>query len=54
MAVSIKQELELVKSNVNNGEGMQDDLAIDEQHLTVEKLKYFLPKGSKVNVTQAQ
>ena len=53
MAVSIKQELELVKSNVNNGEGMQDDLAIDEQHLTVEKLKYFLPKGSKVNVTQA-
>ena len=53
MAVSIKQELELVKSNVNNGEGMQNDLAIDEQHLTVEKLKYFLPKGSKVNVTQA-
>lgn len=52
MAVNIKQELELVKSNVNNGEGTQEELAIDEQKLTVEKLKYFLPKDSKVNVTQ--
>lgn len=53
MAVNIKQELDIVKSNVNNGEVIQENIAIDEQHLTVEKLKYFLPKGSKVNVTQA-
>jgi hypothetical protein len=29
-----------------------DDLAIDEQGITVEKLKYFLPKGSRVKVNE--
>lgn len=53
MAVSIDKELSAVKSAVMNGAGSQDDLEIEEQGLTVEKLKYFLPKGSKVNVTQS-
>ena len=52
MAVSIKQELDTVKSNVENGAGTQE-MAIEEQRFTVEKLKYFLPKDSKVNVNQS-
>ena len=46
-------ELAAVKRNVANGEGTQDDLAIEEQSFTIEKLKYYLPKDSKVNVNQA-
>lgn len=53
MAVSIKKELDSVKAAVANGKGVQEDLAIEEQQLTVEKLRYFLPKDSKVNVNQA-
>ena len=53
MAVTIKQELELVEKECAAGKGMQDELMIDEQKFTVEKLKYFLPKGSKVKVNQS-
>jgi len=52
MTVSIKQELDAVEKSVANGFGAQDELAIEEQKLTVEKLKYMLPKDSKVKVTQ--
>lgn len=52
MGVNVKSELDEVRKSVANGEGKQTDLAIEEQHLTVEKLKYFLPKDSKVNVNQ--
>jgi len=45
---SMKQELR----NLPEPQTMED-LTIEEQNITVEKLKYFLPKGSKVNVTQS-
>lgn len=51
--VNISKELKAVEQEVANGLGAQNELAIEEQQLTVEKLKFFLPKGSKVQVTQA-
>lgn len=46
---SIKDEL----NNLPEPTQSMDDLAVEEQNLTVEKLKYFLPKGSKVKVDQS-
>lgn len=53
MSVSISKELQAVEQAVANGLGVQDEMAIEEQNLTVERLKYMLPKDSKVQVTQA-
>jgi len=43
-----------LKDEMKNLPAPQDweDLAMDEQKITTEKLKYFLPKGSRVKVTE--
>lgn len=53
MNSQVKKELDSAKQVVANGEGQTfDDLDIEEQELTVSKLRAFLPKDSKVNVSQ--
>lgn len=51
--VKIVRELEAVQSSVNRGEYIDDQLYREEQKFTASKLRYMLPKGSKVVVTQA-
>lgn len=51
MGVTIRDELAAVKTAVNEGQHEQTLDGLDSQSLTVEKLKYFLPKNSKVQVT---
>jgi len=52
-SVVIKRELEKISSSVNRGEYSEDALYKEEQKFTVSKLKFMLPKGSNVTVTQA-
>lgn len=52
MGISVKEEIKSVEQAHNSGEGQLDVDGIEEQKFTVSKLKAFLPKGSKVQVTQ--
>lgn len=54
MGATVKEEMNLAKKEFSNGEGQSmEDLDIEEQQLTVSKLRYMLPKDSKVNVNQS-
>lgn len=50
--MNVNSAMQQVNTDFANGKG-DHEIGIDEQELTVEKLKYFLPKDSKVNVTQS-
>jgi len=54
MSGNISKELSEAKTAFSNGEGQTfEELDIEEQDLTVAKLRYMLPKDSKVNVSQS-
>jgi len=48
----ITKEINDVKAAVNRGELVQPDLETEEQKLTIDKLRYFLPKDSRTKITQ--
>ena len=51
MGITVDQQVRDVKNAHSEGLNDYDPDGIDEQKLTTSKLKYFLPKGSKVKVT---